>query len=125
MRQEELKYSADHMWVAVEGEQARVGITEYAQNQLGEVVFIEFLDVGNRFLQGKAFAHIESVKSVGDLNAPVTGEVVEINRAAIDSPDAVNRDPFGEGWLALVKMEKTAELDGLMGWEAYKESLQE
>lgn len=124
MKQEELKYSADHLWVAVECDATRIGITDYAQKQLGEVVFIEFLDANNRLVQGEVFGRIESMKSAEDLSAPVTGEVVSINRVVTDSPEAVNRDPYGEGWLVRVHIEKPDELKGLMTYDSYQKNLQ-
>ena len=125
MKPEELKYTADHLWVAVEGETARIGITDYAQKQMEEVVFVEFLEVGKKFVQGKIFGRVESVKSVADLTAPVSGAVLELNKAVSDSPAAVNEDPQGAGWLARVRLEKPEELKALLSYDAYQQSLKE
>jgi glycine cleavage system H protein len=125
MKPEGLKYTADHMWVAVEGDTARIGITDYAQKQMEEVVFVEFLEVGKKFVRGKIFGRVESVKSVADLTAPVSGEVVELNKAVSDSPAAVNEDPQGAGWLARVRLENPGELKALLGYDAYQQSLKE
>jgi len=125
MKPEELKYTADHMWVALEGQTARIGISDYAQKQMEEVVFVEFLEVGKKLVQGKIFGRIESVKSVSDLTAPVSGEVIELNKSVSDSPAAVNEDPLGAGWLARVRLEKPEELKALMSYDAYQKSLKE
>jgi glycine cleavage system H protein len=123
MRPEELKYTADHMWVAVEGEAARIGISDYAQKQMEEVVFVEFLEVGKKLVRGQIFGRVESVKSVSDLTAPVSGELLELNKSVSDSPAAVNEDPLGAGWLALARLEKPEELKALLSYDAYQKSL--
>ncbi len=123
MRPEELKYTADHMWVAVEGEAARIGISDYAQKQMEEVVFVEFLETGKKLVRGQIFGRVESVKSVSDLTAPVSGELLELNKAVSDSPAAVNEDPLGAGWLARVRLEKPEELKTLLSFDAYQKSL--
>ena len=125
MKPEELKYTADHLWVCVEGQTARIGITDHAQKQMEEVVFVEFLETGKKFVQGKIFGRIESVKSIADLIAPVSGELVELNKAVSDSPAAVNEDPQGAGWLARVRLEKPEELKALLSYDAYQQSIKE
>ncbi len=125
MKPEGLKYTADHLWVAVEGDTARIGITDHAQKQMEEVVFVEFLEADKKLVQGKIFGRVESVKSVADLIAPVSGAVVELNKAVSDSPAAVNEDPQGAGWLARVRLEKPEELKALLSYEAYQQSLKE
>jgi len=125
MKPEELKYTADHMWVAAEGDTARIGITDHAQKQMEEVVFVEFLEADKKLVQGKIFGRVESVKSIADLVSPVSGAVVELNKAVSDSPAAINEDPQGAGWLVRVRLEKPEELKALMGYDAYQQSLKE
>ena len=98
----ETKYTADHEWIRTEGDVATIGITDFAQAALGDVVFVDLPGVGRSFAAGEAIGEIESTKSVGELFAPVSGEVVEANQAVVDSPELVNGDPFGEGWLIKV-----------------------
>ena len=94
-----IKYTKDHEWVKVEGEFARIGITEYAQGELGDIVFVELPKVGSKLEQGKSFGTIEAVKAVSDLYAPVNGEVVELNKEVQDSPEVVNKEPYERGWM--------------------------
>jgi glycine cleavage system H protein len=115
----EYKYSRDHEWVRVDGDVATIGITSYAQIQLGEVVFVELPDVGRTFAKGDECGTIESVKAVGELYCPVGGEVVEGNQAVVDDPSMLNDDPHGEGWLVRMRMSDSSELDGLMDATAY------
>ena len=105
-----LKYTADHEWVAVDGDVATVGITAYAADKLGDVVFVELPDVGSTVASGVVVGEIESTKSVGELFAPVNGEVVETNEAVVASPELVNSDPFGEGWLIRVRFSELPDL---------------
>ena len=98
----ELKYSQDHEWVKVDGKRATVGITDFAQDQLGDVVFVEVPKVGTAVIVGKAFSVVESVKAVSDIYAPVSGVVVAVNEALNDTPETVNKDPYGEGWIAVI-----------------------
>ena len=114
--QSTLKYTADHEWVAVDGDVATVGITAYAADKLGDVVFVELPTVGSTVASGVVVGEIESTKSVGELFAPVDGEVVETNDAVVASPELVNSDPFGEGWL--IKVEFT-ELPALLSFDEY------
>jgi glycine cleavage system H protein len=106
----ELQYTADHEWVLVDGTTATVGITEYAADKLGDVVFVELPEVGSTVASGTVVGEIESTKSVGELFAPVDGTVLEANEAVVDSPELVNSDPFGEGWLIKVTFESLPEL---------------
>lgn len=119
MRAEELKYSKDHVWVAVEGDVARMGITEHAQRELGEVVFLDLPEVKRSCAQGEVVCSIESVKTTNDLFIPVSGEIVEINAVVRDKPDTVNSDPLGQGWLFRVRLRDPDELKGLMDFQAY------
>lgn len=116
----DLKYSKDHEWVRVEGDVAVIGITDFAQSQLGDIVFIDINTVGETVGANEVFGSIEAVKTVSDAFMPVSGEIVEFNEALNDAPDAVNRDPYGEGWMIKVKMSNPAEMDALMGAEDYK-----
>jgi glycine cleavage system H protein len=117
---EHLKYSREHEWVAVEGSRARVGITDYAQDSLGDVVFVNLPAVGAMVTANTACAEVESTKSVSDIYAPVSGEVVEVNTALDDTPEAVNSDPYGAGWIFVVEMSDPRELDALMDAAAYR-----
>ncbi len=119
------KYSNEHEWVIAEGDTATIGITSYAQDQLGEVVYIDLPSVGDTVASGDTFGEIESVKSVSELYAPVTGEVVEVNDSLSDSPETVNQDPHGEGWMIKVRLDDASELDGLMSADEYDESITE
>jgi len=116
----DLKYTREHEWVKVEGGQARVGITDHAQQSLGDVVFVELPAVGQAVAQMKPFGVVESVKAVSDLYAPVTGSVVERNAALETKPALVNKDCYGAGWMLVVAMASPAELDGLMDAAAYE-----
>jgi glycine cleavage system H protein len=107
------KYTKDHEWVEVSGDRAKVGITEYAQQQLGDVVYIELPDAGAKLKQGQSFGTIESVKAVSELYAPLSGEVVDVNTALKDKPEAVNKDPHGS-WMIVVKMANPAEAGALL-----------
>jgi glycine cleavage system H protein len=117
---EHLKYSREHEWVAVDGSRARVGITDYAQDSLGDVVFVNLPAVGATVTANTACAEVESTKSVSDIYAPVSGEVVEVNTALDDTPEAVNSDPYGAGWIFVVEMSDPRELDALMDAAAYR-----
>lgn len=119
----ELKYTQDHEWVKVEGNIATIGITDHAQGELGDVVYVDIADDLSEVTAGQSFGTIEAVKTVADLFAPVTGKVVEINRSINDNPEVVNKDPYGEGWMIKVEMSNPSELDNLMDVEAYKAML--
>ena len=119
----ELKYTKEHEWIRVEGEEAYVGITDYAQSQLGDIVFVEVETDGDNLEAGDTFGSIEAVKTVSDLYMPVSGEVLEFNSELEDQPDLVNKDPYGKGWIIKVKIEDEAQLDGLLSADAYKASI--
>ena len=119
----ELKYTKEHEWIRVEGEEAYVGITDYAQSQLGDIVFVEVETEGYNLEAGDTFGSIEAVKTVSDLYMPVSGEVLEFNSELEDQPDLVNKDPYGKGWIIKVKIEDEAQLDGLLSADAYKASI--
>lgn len=116
----ELKYTKEHEWIRVEGEEAFVGITDYAQSQLGDIVFVECETVGDNLEAGDTFGTIEAVKTVSDLYLPVGGEVLEFNEKLESEPEAVNKDPYGEGWIVKIKIDNESELDGLLSADAYK-----
>jgi glycine cleavage system H protein len=119
---DDLRYSKEHEWVRADGAQATIGITSFAADELGDIVFVELPEVGAQLSQYGTFGVIESVKAVSDLYAPISGEVVEVNEALRDNPELVNNDPFGEGWIAKVTLTQATELDGLMDAAAYGES---
>ena len=100
---EDVKYAEDHEWVKLSGDAAKIGISDYAQDQLGDIVFVELPEVGDSFAKGEEFGTLESVKAVSEFNSPVNGEVVEVNERLEDEPNLVNEDPYGEGWLVKVK----------------------
>ena len=116
----DLKYTQDHEWVRVEGDVAVVGITDFAQGELGDVVFVEIETEGEELAKGETFGTVEAVKTVSDLFMPVGGEVAEVNEALADDPELVNKDPYGKGWMIKVNMKDVSELDKLMDAEAYK-----
>jgi len=118
---ENLKYTNDHEWIRVEGEVAYIGITDYAQSELGEIIFIDVETIGEIVEQGQIFGSIEAVKTVSDLLMPVSGEVLELNPALEDHPELVNNSPYEEGWIIKVKLSDPAELDKLLSAEEYKE----
>ncbi len=118
---ENLKYTKEHEWVAVDGDIATVGVTEFAQGELGDIVFVEIETEGESFDQDEVFGTIEAVKTVSDLFMPLSGEIVEINAELEDAPESVNESPYENGWMIKIKMSNTSELDGLMDAAAYKE----
>ena len=120
---EGLKYSKEHEWVATEESLATVGITDYAQDQLGEVVYIELPAVGDKVSKDDPFGVVESVKAVSDIYAPISGTVTEVNQELIESPEMVNEDPYGDGWLIKVKITDMSDLEDLMDAEEYGELL--
>jgi glycine cleavage system H protein len=120
---DDLKYHPEHDWARIEGDSATFGITWYAQDQLGEVVFFDPPAVGTTINKDAPYAEVESVKAVSDVVAPLSGEVTEVNEALKDSPEQVNEDPYGEGWLVKVKLSDPSELDSLLDAESYRSSL--
>ena len=116
----ELKYTKEHEWIRVEGEEAVVGITDYAQSQLGDIVFVECETVGDALEAGETFGTIEAVKTVSDLYLPVAGEVLEFNEELEGEPELVNKDPYGKGWIVKIKISDETELDGLWNADTYK-----
>ena len=116
----ELKYSKDHEWCRLDGEYAYIGITDFAQGELGDIVFVDVPTVGETLSAGEVFGTIEAVKTVSDAYLPVGGEVVEMNEAVDADPSLVNKDPYGEGWMVKVKVSDASELDGLLSAEEYE-----
>lgn len=119
----DLKYTEEHEWVRVDGDTAVVGITDYAQGELGDVVFVELPQVGSQIIKGEPFGTIEAVKAVSDLFAPVDGEVIEVNEALNDAPETVNKSPYEDGWMIKVKINDPSGLDDLMDAEGYKSQI--
>lgn len=123
---EDLKYTESHEWVSVEADgSVRIGISDHAQEALGDLVFVELPAVGDSLDQGDACAVVESVKAASDIYSPVTGEVLAVNEALEDDPGVVNADPYGDGWLFQVSLDDASELEGLLDAEAYEESLED
>ncbi|HIM60690.1 MAG TPA: glycine cleavage system protein GcvH [Dehalococcoidia bacterium] len=124
MYPDDLKYSKEHEWVRMEGNIAQIGVTVFAQDSLGDVVFIDLPDVGTEVRQFEKFGEIESVKAVSDLFSPIAGTIVDANSAAIDNPETVNTDPYGSGWLIKVEISDPSQLDELMDAETYETKLE-
>ena len=120
---DDLRYTPDHEWLRQEGNEATVGITEFACEQLGDVVFVELPNIGSTLAKGAAFGVIESVKAVYDLFAPASGQVVARNESLLDAPEAVNHAPYSDGWMIRIRLSNPAELDGLMDASAYRVAL--
>jgi glycine cleavage system H protein len=118
---QDLKYTRDHEWVKIEGNLVKVGITDFAQHELGDIVFVELPELEEEFAEGDAFAVLESVKAAADVYAPLAGVVVEINEELEDDPSLVNSDPYGNGWLAVFELDEDAEIAGLMDAAEYQQ----
>ena len=116
----ELKYTEDHEWVKVDGEIATVGITDHAQSELGDIIFIEFPEINDLFERMEPFGTIEAVKTVADLFSPLNGKIIEINKELEDSPELVNSDPYGKGWIVKVSVDKLDQLNDLLSSESYE-----
>lgn len=122
---EELKYTKDHEWVKIEGDVATVGITEFAQKELGDIVYVDITEEGEEVELGAVFGSVEAVKTVSDLFMPIAGEVTEFNAALEDAPELVNSDPYGEGWMIKIKIEEGADMSELLDSAAYTELIGE
>ena len=120
MEPADLKYTRDHEWVRVEGDKATAGITDYAQKQLGDVVYVELPEKGRKLKEHETFGTVESVKAVSELYSPVAGEVVEVNTALVPSPEAINTDPYGKAWMIKVRLSDPAAVNSLMDAAAYR-----
>ena len=121
---EELKYHPEHDWARIDGDTATFGVTWYAQDSLGEIVFFDPPEVGTSVTKDETYAEVESVKAVSDVFAPLSGEIVEVNDALADNPENINADPYGEGWMVKVRLSDPGEVDGLMDASAYMEMLE-
>ena len=119
----ELRYSKDHEWARLEDGKVRVGITDYAQDALGDVVFVELPAVGDRVTRGESFGEVESTKSVSELYAPVSGTVTEVNGDLADAPERLNDDPYGDGWICVIEPDDLGDLESLLDAEAYREHI--
>ncbi len=117
---EDLRYSSDHEWARVEDDLVRIGITDYAQDALGDVVFVQVPEVGAAVTAGERFSEVESTKSVSDIYAPISGTIVEINADLADEPQRINDDPYGDGWICVIRPADRADLDGLLDASAYQ-----
>ncbi len=122
---EDLLYTSDHEWIRIEEELVTIGITEYAQEQLGDVVYVELPDEGDEIEAEEAFGSVESVKAVSEIYSPVSGTVIEVNDLLEDSPEKINTDPYGDGWMVQLEVDKNASFESLMTPEAYEEYLAE
>jgi glycine cleavage system H protein len=123
---EELRYTKEHEWVSVEeGDRVRVGITDFAQDALGDVVYVDIPEEGTEVTSGQAFGEVESTKSVSDIYSPVSGRIAERNGVLSETPELVNRDPYGEGWMVVVEMSDPSELNGLLNAASYREMVEE
>ena len=120
----ELSYTSDHEWVAVEGDVATVGITDYAQNELGDIVFVELPNAGEETTQSEPFGTVEAVKAVSDLYAPLSGEVIEINQSLEEQPELINNDPYDSGWIIKIKIKEESELQSLLSAEQYRSQVE-
>jgi glycine cleavage system H protein len=120
---ENLRYSKDHEWVSVDGDNATIGITDYAQHQLGDVVYVELPKAGETFTEHEAFGSVESVKAVSEIFTPISGEVTEVNDGLNDTPEIVNSDPYEGGWMVKLKMSNAGEIDALLSAAEYEEYL--
>lgn len=116
----ELKYSKEHEWIRVEENQATIGITDYAQGELGDIVFVELPNIGDEFVRAQSFGIIEAVKAVSDIYSPISGKVLEVNGALDDDPMVINKDPYGDGWLIKLEIKDISEVDNLLNAEGYK-----
>ena len=117
----ELKYTKDHEWISIDDDQATIGITDYAQGELGDIVYVEIESIGDELNQEEIFGSVEAVKTVSDLFIPVSGEITEMNENLEDNPELINDDPYGEGWIIKMKISDASELDGLLSADDYKE----
>ena len=117
----DLKYTKDHEWISIDVDQATIGITDYAQGELGDIVYVEIESIGDELNQEVIFGSVEAVKTVSDLFIPVSGEITEMNENLEDNPELINDDPYGEGWIIKMKISDASELDGLLSADDYKE----
>lgn len=119
----DLKYTKDHEWIKVDGDEATIGVTDYAQGELGDVVYVEIETEGETLEREEVFGTVEAVKTVSDLFMPISGEVIAVNEKLADEPDTVNNDPYGEGWMVKIKISDSSQLDELLSAEDYKSEI--
>lgn len=119
----ELRYTKEHEWIKVDGDVAIVGITDFAQGELGDIVYVEIETVGQTLAENDIFGTVEAVKTVSDLFLPIAGEILEVNQTVIDSPETINSDPYGEGWLVKIKPSNLADVEALMDVDTYKQHI--
>lgn len=119
----DLKYTKDHEWVKIDGDHAIIGITDFAQGELGDVVYVEIETLDESLAEGEVFGTVEAVKTVSDLYMPLDGEVIEVNEGIESDPEVVNKDPYGEGWMIKIKMSDASQVDNLLSAEAYQEEI--
>jgi len=117
---DDLRYSTDHEWIRVEGDRARIGITDYAQDALGDVVFVDLPEVGSSVAASASISEVESTKSVSDIYAPVSGTIVEVNGDLADAPERLNEDPYGDGWICVIEISDATELEKLLSADDYR-----
>ena len=120
---EGIKYTEEHEWLSLDGDVATIGITDFAQSELGDIVFVEVETVGESLGKNEVFGTVEAVKTVSDLYLPVSGEVLEVNKKLADEPELINNDPFGEGWIIKLKVDNVVDVEALMDADAYRESV--
>lgn len=123
MNPKELKYTESHEWLRIEGNQCYVGITEHAQDQLGDLVFVELPEAGTELEKGDVLGNVESVKSVSEIYAPIPGTIAKVNEALLDNPELINQDPYGEGWIAILEIAEDENMDNLLTVEEYESQI--
>lgn len=121
MKTEELKYTKDHIWVYADGNTAVIGLSNYAQQELGDIVFVEMPETGKTFKKGEPIGTVESVKSVSDILSPLSGEITDFNKILEDTPETINKDPYGDGWIVKMSISNKDEIDELLDYAAYEE----
>jgi glycine cleavage system H protein len=122
---DDLRYTKDHEWVSLDGNRVRVGITDYAQDALGDIVFVQLPEVGSAFEEGQSLSEVESTKSVSDIYAPLKGAVVEVNLDLVDAPERLNEDPYGEGWICIIEPDDPTSYDALLDAAAYRRLIED
>jgi glycine cleavage system H protein len=122
---DDLRYTSDHEWVSLDGNRVRMGITDYAQDALGDIVFVQLPDLGSTFEEGQSLSEVESTKSVSDIYAPLNGVVAEVNLDLVDAPQRLNEDPYGEGWICIIEPDDPTSYDALLDADAYRRLIED
>jgi glycine cleavage system H protein len=122
---EDLRYTKDHEWVSLDGNRVRMGITDYAQDALGDIVFVQLPELGTTFEEGQSLSEVESTKSVSDIYAPLKGVIAEVNIDLVDAPQRLNEDPYGEGWICIIELDDPTSYDGLLDADAYRRLIED